>query len=78
MIWTEFKKGETYPAVNVDVLQKKLYELSEELVREVGSKYTRMAEMLVPLSMALLTDYNEEYLGVGSADSKRDEASPLK
>jgi Fe-S-cluster containining protein len=69
---TKFEKGKSYPTVNIDVLQKKLYELSEELVRAIGSKYTRMAELLVPLSMALLTDYNDEYLGIDDGKSRED------
>jgi hypothetical protein len=33
-----------------------------------------MAEVLVPLSMALLTDYNEEYLGIdGKENSEKKE-----
>jgi Fe-S-cluster containining protein len=73
---TGFKKGETYPTVNIDILQKKLYELSESLVRAIGSKYTRMAEMLVPLSMALLTEYNDEYLGIEALTAEEDDALP--
>lgn len=59
-----FEQGRSYPAVNIDVLQKKLYDLSAEFVDAIGSRYARMAEMLVPLSMALLTEYSDEYLGI--------------
>jgi Fe-S-cluster containining protein len=69
---TKFEKGKSYPTVNIDVLQKKLYALSEELVRAIGSKYTRLAELLVPLSMALLTDYDDKYLGIDDAKSTGD------
>ena len=65
-----FEEGTAYPTVNIDILQKKLYDLSEELVQSIQSRYTRMAEMLVPLSMALLTTYDEAYLGIGEANPK--------
>ncbi|MCG6909751.1 MAG: YkgJ family cysteine cluster protein [Deltaproteobacteria bacterium] len=59
-----FKAGEPYQTVNIDVIQQKLLRLSERLARDIGSKYVRLGELLVPLSMALLTDYDETYLGV--------------
>jgi len=31
-----------------------------------------MAELLVPLSMAILTDYDDEYLGIGEKKSRND------
>ncbi len=64
-----FKKGNPYPTVNIDRIYQKLYEISNELVRELKSKYTKLSEVLVPISMALLTDYNETYLGI-KQDSK--------
>ena len=66
-----FVEGKPYPAVNLDVIHKKLYEISNELVRDIKTKYVKMADMLVPLSMAILTDFDEEYLGV--ADPKNAE-----
>ncbi|QTA92747.1 YkgJ family cysteine cluster protein [Desulfonema magnum] len=65
-----FVKGEQYPTVHLDIIQNKLYEISDELVKAIESKYTKMADMLVPLSMAILTDYDEEYLGIGSDEDK--------
>ena len=61
---SEFKPGEPYNTVNLDAFQNKLIELSTELVRELKSKYVKMGEILVPVSMALLTTYDESYLGV--------------
>ncbi len=60
-----FEPGASYPSVNLDKLTHAMYGLSTRLVREMGSRHTRMGELLVPLSMALLTDYNETYLGIG-------------
>ena len=63
---TKFKNGVQYPTVHVEAIQKKLFNLSAELVRDLKSKYPGLVDMLVPVSMALLTDYNEDYLGVKS------------
>jgi hypothetical protein len=38
--------------------------ISAEMVKTIKSKNIRMHEMLIPVSMALITDFNEEYLGV--------------
>lgn len=70
-----FKAGEQYPAVNIDIIQKKLFQLSERLARAIKSKYVRLGEMLVPLSMALLTEYDESYLGVANSDGDQEEIS---
>ena len=59
-----FVKGQEYQTVNLDIIQKKLYELSHEFVTEIKSKHYKMADMLVPLSMAILTNYDDVYLGV--------------
>jgi Fe-S-cluster containining protein len=59
-----FEKGEKYPTASLDKIQNRLLELSAELVAAIQSKYMRMDEMLVPLSMALTTVYDDEYLGI--------------
>ena len=71
-----FKAGEKYPTVNIDVLQKKLYQLSERLARAIKSRYAGLGEILVPLSMALLTDYDETYLGIRSQNETQEENLP--
>jgi Fe-S-cluster containining protein len=64
-----FKEGESYPTAKLDAVHQRLYDISSELAREIKSHYPKLAQMLVPLSMALLTDYTEEYLGMKTADS---------
>ena len=59
-----FESGGSYPTVNMDRLFGRLQEISAELILDIKSKYVKLADMLVPLSMALLTDYTEEYLGI--------------
>ena len=70
---SDFKPGEQYPTVNIDILQNKLLQLSERFARAIESKYAGLGEMLVPLSMALLTAYDETYLGVKTADGVQEE-----
>ena len=74
-----FEKGEKYPTANLDRIQNRLLELSAEITVAIQSKYMRMGEILVPLSMALTTIYDDEYLGIQKCDtpaaSPNDEAS---
>jgi len=71
-----FEQGKPYPTVKLDAIQHKLYDLSVELANDIGSRYPKLAELLVPVSMALLTDYTEEFLGVrgASTDGKQGDA----
>jgi Fe-S-cluster containining protein len=59
-----FNPGEKYPTVKMDAIYQRLYEISLALAQSFESRYPGLGDMLVPLSMALLTDYTEEYLGV--------------
>jgi hypothetical protein len=59
-----FIKGKSYPTVHLEKMQKKLFALSGEIAKDIQSKFTALGELLVPVSMALLTEYNEEYLGI--------------
>jgi Fe-S-cluster containining protein len=56
-----FKEGTAYPTVNLDKMNDRLFELSEDLLKEIGSKRSKIHMGLVPVSAALMTDYNEEY-----------------
>jgi len=62
-----FVEGKPYPTVHLDIIHKRLYEISDDLIKTTGSKYLKMGDMLVPLSMALITVYDEQYLGIGEA-----------
>ena len=70
-----FEKGEKYPTVNLDKIQNKLLQLSAELAASIQSKYARLGEMLIPLSMALATVYDDEYLGIQKTDEIAAEAA---
>jgi len=62
-----FKGGEKYPTVNMDIVLDKLLAIGKDLQAGIGSKYKDLGDMLLPVSMAIVTDYDEEYLGVGGA-----------
>ena len=47
-----------------------------ELIRDLKSRYVKLSDMLVPLSMALITIYDDDYLGVG--EEKAPEPPPRK
>ncbi|CCH50330.1 YkgJ family cysteine cluster protein [Pseudodesulfovibrio piezophilus] len=59
-----FKGGEKYPTVNMDIVIDKLIAIGRDLQKGVNSRYKELGEMLLPLSMALVTEYDEAYLGV--------------
>lgn len=62
-----FEPGGKYPAVNIAKLQERLFDLSRQIVERVGGRYDYLAEMLVPVSMAMLTNYDDEFFGLGEA-----------
>lgn len=64
-----FIKGTAYPTVNLDVIHHKLFELSAALVNELRSRHLKMADMLFPVSMALLTVFDKDYLGLSPIES---------
>jgi Fe-S-cluster containining protein len=64
-----FEKGQQYPTVNLDAVNSQLQQISMELIRDLKSRYVKLSDMLVPLSMALLTTYDDAYLGVGEEEA---------
>ncbi len=68
-----FEPGRSYPTVKMEGVHRRLYEISFALAQEIRSRYSGLAEMLVPLSMALLTDYTADYLGVKTPEDQETE-----
>ncbi len=64
---TGFTGGGSYPTVNMAAIQNRLDGLSRDIVQAVNSRFTKLDEVFVPVSMALLTRYDEQYLGIGPA-----------
>lgn len=71
-----FVKGRQYPSVNLDTIQTKLMTISQELAASLKTRYVKMADILMPVSMAMLTDFDPEYLGI--IDAKLDAAKEGK
>lgn len=61
-----FAPGKSYPTINMDTLQSKLMELSEEMAASINSSLKELPEVLVPVSMALVTEYTADYLGANT------------
>lgn len=64
---TAFAKGGAYPTVNLDSIQNRLAALSQDIASAVNSRFTELHQVYVPVSMALTTTYNDDYLGIGPA-----------
>jgi Fe-S-cluster containining protein len=64
---TGFVPGEKYPTVKVETIQDRLIALSQKIVDSIPTKHLALASVLVPVSMALLSQYDEDYLGLPKA-----------
>lgn len=64
-----FDPGRPYPSINRDIVHDQLAAISSALAQAIKSQYTGLAEILVPVSMALTTEYDDEYLGVKKDDA---------
>ena len=59
-----FKPGEKYPTVNLDAVHSQLQQISAELLRDIQSKNIKLADLLLPLSSAMIMDFDEVFLGI--------------
>ena len=62
---TGFVKGVQYPTINLDRIQDQLAELSLELAKALGSRFTKLHTMYLPVSSVLTTTFDAVYLGIG-------------
>ena len=60
-----FEGGQKYPTVNMDIILDKLLAIGRDLKDGIGSRYKELGEILLPVSMAVVTEFDEKYLGVG-------------
>lgn len=65
-----FDKGGKYPTLQIDRIQDKLAALSHKIAKVLGSKYSELHHVYVPVSMALMTKYDEAYLGLKQEQKK--------
>lgn len=64
-----FTGGSAYPTVKIGKIQEKLETLSKKIANLCDSRF-QLEEVYVPLSMALLTRYDDAYLGIGKASEE--------
>ncbi len=64
-----FNEGIKYPTINMEAIHKVLFEISDDLTKHINSKYVKLSEILMPVSMAILTEFDNEFFG--AADTKK-------
>ena len=71
-----FKQGQKYPTVNLDAVHTQLQQISAELLRDIESRNIKLVDLLVPLSSAMIMDFDEVFLGV--AEEPVEEPQPKR
>jgi len=61
---TKFEEGVTYPTIKIDQIYDRMITLSKEWTSKIGTRFDKLHEVLVPLSMALITEYDDVYIGL--------------
>jgi Fe-S-cluster containining protein len=69
---TNFEEGVTYPTIKMDQIHDRLIKLAIEWTSKIGTRFSKLHEVLVPLSMALITDYDDVYLGLKEPEPEPD------
>jgi Fe-S-cluster containining protein len=59
-----FSEGAKYPTVKLDAVQKQLLQITSDFLTEIKSRNVKMVDMLIPLSMAIITEFDEVFLGL--------------
>jgi Fe-S-cluster containining protein len=59
-----FNQGEKYPTVNLGTVHGRLQQITAELLRDLKSKNIKLADLLIPLSSALVTTFDAVFLGL--------------
>lgn len=59
-----FEPGKPYPTIQVEKLQDALMTLSQELAKSLNTRYAELGSLLIPPSMAIITDMDDEWLGI--------------
>jgi Fe-S-cluster containining protein len=70
-----FKQGEEYPTINLDSVHNRLQQISAELLRDIQSQNIKLADLLVPLSSAVIMEFDDVFLGIAEEPV---ESTPLK
>jgi Fe-S-cluster containining protein len=65
-----FEGGKSYPTADIDKIHGRLQEISAELLRDIQSANIKLADILMPLSMALITSFDDTFLGIAPEPDK--------
>lgn len=69
-----FEQGGRYPTVQLERIHQQLQQITAEMLRDMQSNHVKLVDLLMPLSMALMTVFDEEFFGIEgwqNAASKR-------
>jgi Fe-S-cluster containining protein len=64
-----FIKGKSYPTVHMEKMNKQLFALATILIQEVSSKFRELSGLVMSISAALLTEFDDTFLGIGDAEA---------
>jgi len=67
---SKFEAGKPYPTVSLDTIQDRLGKISLDLCKSIKSRFKELPGVYVPVSMALVTNYDKEYLGLTQPKKK--------
>jgi Fe-S-cluster containining protein len=68
---SDFKQGEQYPTVNLDAVHNHLQQISAELLRDIKSKNIKLVDLLVPVSSAMVMNFDEVFLGIAEEPQEK-------
>ena len=69
---SKFEDGKAYPTADIDKIHGRLQEISAELLRDIQSANIKLADILMPLSMAIMTVFDDSFLGIGDESSEKE------
>ena len=69
---SKFEGGKPYPTADIDKIHGRLQEISAELLRDIQSANIKLADLLMPLSMALITVFDETFMGTDDASTEKE------
>ena len=69
---SKFEGGKPYPTADIDKIHGRLQEISAELLRDIQSANIKLADILMPLSMALMTEFDASFMGIGENPSDKE------
>ena len=63
-----FKAGIEYPTVKLDTIYQRLQQISSELLKDMRARNIKLVDILIPVSMTLITVFDAEFFGTETQD----------